>query len=57
MQKVLDFLAGKKTYVVAAVCAGLAFAQAMGWPVPEYVYALLGSAGIATVRAAVAKAE
>lgn len=57
MQKVLDFLSGKKTYIVALTAAGLAFAQAMGWTVPEYVYALLGAAGVATTRAAISKKE
>jgi hypothetical protein len=55
MQNTLDFLKGKKTYIVALTAAALAFAQSMGWPVPEYVYALLGACGIATVRAAIGK--
>jgi hypothetical protein len=55
MQKVVEFLRGKKTYIVALTAAAMAFAQSMGWPVPEYVYVLLGACGIATVRAAVGK--
>lgn len=54
MQKTIEFLKGKKTYIVAATAAALAFANAMGWPVPEYVYVLLGACGIATVRASIA---
>jgi hypothetical protein len=54
MQQALEFLKGKKTYIVALTAAALAFANAMGWPVPEYVYALLGACGIASVRSAIA---
>jgi hypothetical protein len=55
MTKLIDFLKGKKTYIIALTAAALAFAQAMGWPIPEYVYVILGACGLATVRAAVAK--
>lgn len=55
MQKAMEFLAGKKTYIVALVAAGMAFAQAMGYPIPEWVYAMLGAVGISTLRAAVPK--
>jgi hypothetical protein len=57
MQKAIEFLAGKKTYIVALVAAGMAFAQSMGYPIPEWVYAMLAAVGIATVRAAVKKVE
>jgi hypothetical protein len=56
MQKLIEFLKGKKTYIIALAAAGIAFAQAMGWPIPEYVYVILGACGLASVRAAVAKA-
>ena len=55
MQKALEFLKGKKTYIVALTAAALAFAHSMGWPVPEYVYVILGACGFATVRAAIGK--
>jgi hypothetical protein len=55
MQKVVEFLRGKKTYIVALTAAVMAFAQSMGWPVPEYVYVILGACGLTTVRAAVGK--
>ncbi len=55
MIKLIDYLKGKKTYIIALTAAALAFAQAMGWPIPEYVYVILGACGLATVRAAVAK--
>jgi len=44
------FLEGKKTYITAFVTFALALAQALGYTVPEYVYAILGAIGIATVR-------
>lgn len=51
----LDFLNGKKTYLVAAIAGALAVAQSLGYEVPPYVYAILGSLGLATQRAAIAK--
>jgi len=55
MTKIIEYLKGKKTYIVALTAAALAFAQAMGWPVPEYIYVILGACGFATVRAAIGK--
>lgn len=55
MQKAIEFLSGKKTYIIAGVTFILAGLQAIGYPIPEYVYALLGACGVATVRAAVGK--
>lgn len=55
MQKLIEFLSGKKTYIIATVGAALAFAQLMGWPIPDSVYILLGSCGLATLRVAVSK--
>jgi len=50
-----DFLHGKKTYLVAAIAGGLAVAEALGYPVPPYVYAVLGALGLTTTRAAIGK--
>tara|TARA_R110000868_G_scaffold19473_4_gene83761 strand:- start:1826 stop:1987 length:162 start_codon:yes stop_codon:yes gene_type:complete len=46
-------LKGKKTYVVAAVAAGGAVAQAFGIVIPEYVWILLSAAGLSAVRRAI----
>jgi hypothetical protein len=46
-----DFVTATESFTAAA----LAFAQAMGWPVPEFVYVILGACGFATVRAAIGK--
>lgn len=46
-------LAGKRTYIVAAVTFVLGGLQALGLHVPTEVYALLGSLGLAALRAGV----
>ena len=43
-------LNGKKTYIVAALAATGAIAQAFGYVVPEYVWILLSAAGLGAVR-------
>lgn len=53
MTKIIDFLKGKRTYIVAAVTFTVAGLQAIGYPIPEYVYALLGATGLYTVRKAI----
>lgn len=55
MEKVLDFLNGKKTYIVAVVIAVTAGVQALGYTVPEWVYALETALGLGAVRVGVAK--
>lgn len=50
-----ELFAGKKTYITAALIAAGAIAQALGYVVPEYVWALLGALGLGSVRAAVGK--
>ncbi len=51
-------LEGKKTYITAAILALVAFAQTMGWLTQdqyELLVGLLGSLGLAALRAGVAK--
>lgn len=48
----LNKLAGKKTYLTAAIAAGVAGAQALGVEVPSYVLTLLGAFGLYGVRSA-----
>ena len=55
MAKLIEWLKGKKTYIVAIVAGVLATLQSLGIVVPEYVYVLLAAFGIAAVRAAVTK--
>ena len=51
MQKLLDFLQQKKTYITMGVTFALAGAQAIGYPVPAWVYVILGALGITFVKA------
>ena len=53
MDKLLTWLAGKKTYLVALAAAGLAFCSSLGIVVPEWVIQLLAALGLATLRSAV----
>lgn len=55
MEKVLDFLNGKKTYIVAAVIAITAGVQALGYTVPEWVYVLESALGLGAVRVGITK--
>ena len=48
-----SILSGKKTYLIALIAALIAAAQALGYPVPEWVYPLLAAAGLTTTRAAI----
>lgn len=55
MDKVMEFLSGKKTYIVAAagaVIQGLAFSGTISQEQANQVLALLGFAGFAALRAA-----
>jgi hypothetical protein len=53
MDKLLAFLNGKKTYLIAIVAAGMAFCASMGIVIPEWVMQLLAALGLATLRSAV----
>ncbi len=50
-----SFIEGKKTYIVSALAAATAAAQALGYDVPNWVYALEAAAGIGAVRIAISK--
>lgn len=49
----MKFLEGKKTYILALIAGVCAAAEAMGYVIPPYVYAFLGSLGLYTVRKAI----
>ena len=55
MNAVLEFLNGKKTYIVAIVAAATAAAQALGYTIPDWVYAMEAALGIGALRIAIAK--
>lgn len=50
-----NVLKGKKTYIAAAVAAGVAAAQVLGYEVPEYVLTLLGAFGLYGIRNAIGR--
>lgn len=55
MQSIIAFLEGKKTYIVAALAAATAAAQALGYTVPDWVYTLEGALGLGALRVAVTR--
>ena len=48
----LGWLKGYRTYLAAAAIAVMAGAQALGYPIPEWVFGILGAAGLGALRAA-----
>jgi len=55
LKKLVDFLKGKKTYIIAILAGILAGFTAYGIVIPEYVWILLGAFGLGSVRAAINK--
>lgn len=51
----LNKLAGKKTYIAAAIAGAVAVAQALGYEVPEYALPLLAAFGLYGVRNAIGR--
>jgi hypothetical protein len=51
----LNKLKGKKTYITATLAGAGAVAQALGYPIPEYVFILLGAVGLSSVRSAIGR--
>jgi small-conductance mechanosensitive channel len=47
-----NFIAGKKTYIVALVTVAIAIATSQGIVIPDWLYTLLAGLGLAGVRAA-----
>lgn len=55
----LDFLKGKKTYLIALVAGLLAAVQAYDPTIiiPDYVFEILGAFGLTTLRAGISKVQ
>ncbi len=54
MEKIFEFLKGKKTYIIAVlVAAGAIVEIEFGFDVPDYAYIVLGAIGLGTLRAGV----
>ena len=60
MKKIIEFLSGKKTYIIAGIVAVIAFAKAMDWVTPgqlETILIIFGALGLGVVRDAISKCE
>lgn len=55
MQGILEFFEGKKTYIVALIAALTAAAEALGYTVPDFVYAIEAALGLGALRVAITK--
>ena len=57
MGKLLEWLDGKKSYLVAFAVAALALLVALGVTIPDWVYQILLAFGIVAGKSALKKAE
>ena len=56
MNNVIEFLKGKKTYIIAIAIAILGVLQGLEiFVVPEWAWAIIAAVGLGTIRAAVTK--
>ena len=56
MNELIEFLKGKKTYIIAIAIVVLGFLQGMEvFIVPEWAWGILGALGLASLRAGVNK--
>jgi small-conductance mechanosensitive channel len=55
MEKILEFLQGKKTYIIA-ICVGIVAAlNQLGIAIPAWVLPVLGALGLGAIRDAINK--
>jgi hypothetical protein len=57
MNKLIEWLKGKKTYITAIIIGILAALNSLGVVVPEWVYLLISAAGLGAVRSAIKRAS
>ena len=55
MSKLIEFLSGKKSFIVALGIAIVAGCKAFGVDIPELVWPLLAALGLAAIRAGIQK--
>jgi hypothetical protein len=55
VKSILDFISGKKTYIVAILVGLGGAAQVLGYHVPDAVWPILGGLGLGAVRDAIGK--
>lgn len=53
--EIREYLAGKKTYIVATLAGILGALRLLGYPIPDAVWPLLGALELDAVKAAVDK--
>lgn len=53
LSKIESFLDGKKTYIVAILAGAGTIATALGYHIPEWVWAGLATLGLGAVRSAI----
>jgi hypothetical protein len=57
MNKIMEFIDGKKTYIVATLVGVAAVLQYLQIDIPTYVWTVLGALGLGAVRSALKKEE
>ena len=57
MTKIIEFLSGKKTFLVALGIAVVAGCKAFGVEIPVWIWPLLAAIGLGAVRAGIKKTE
>jgi hypothetical protein len=55
MEKILEFLQGKKTYIVMGITFVLGGLTAVGIEIPPIVYVVLGGLGLGAIKSAINK--
>ena len=53
LEKIEKFLDGRKTYIVAILIGVGSAAMAMGYVIPDWVWAALGALGLGAVRSGI----
>lgn len=56
-KSILDYINGKKTYIVAALTGVAIVVQAFGIVIPEVVWQMLAVLGLGAIRSALKKLE
>ena len=55
LEKIGEYLQGKKTYIIAALIGIGAVMQTLGYAIPDLVWPILGAMGLGAVRSAIDK--
>lgn len=55
IEKIRNFLSGKKAYIIAILIGIGAVAIQLGYTIPEWVWAILAALGLGAIRAAISK--